>query len=399
MQPAAYAPAGASIVRQPAGTAWNALLLALHALLLVWLLLPAPGRAQDLPDWEYNSVNDFAGLLENSDVERIDKALIALFEETDIEGTVVTIADRARHGGSDGLEPFATRLFNDWGVGDAGRNDGFMLLVSRDDREVRIELGAGYGAQDDRTAGRIIDRVIIPAFRDGQMSSGIANGLQAIVGQIARPHAGLPAASPTATSDPGPVTVTPLPAPAREMPMPAPAVERRDRPGLLDHFFDMVTPFLPVFFVGIFAFVLARGRSRRSKNLFGQYARIRKCPECGSARVTRDIQSVSDTMPGGAATHAHRLTMSCPDCGWQIRQLVPNSVSTGRSDSYYGPGWGSWTGWSSGGGYYSGSGRSSGGDSGFGGGRSSGWGSSRSFGGGGGFGGGRSSGGGSSGKW
>lgn len=168
--------------------------LILTALGLGALGLSAPARAQSLPDWDYTSVNDFAGLLTNDDTMVIDQALIALHDETGVEGTVVTLNERASHGGTSGLENFATRLFNYWGVGDKRRNDGFMLLVLKDDREARIELGAGYPPSFDRVAGQIMDQIMVPAFRNGDYSGGLRAGTLAVIEKIARPQvAGQPA--------------------------------------------------------------------------------------------------------------------------------------------------------------------------------------------------------------
>ncbi|MFV0297058.1 MAG: TPM domain-containing protein [Hyphomicrobiaceae bacterium] len=157
--------------------------------LLLWLVLALPAAAQSLPDWEYTSINDFARLLDNDDTRVIDQALIVLHADTGVEGTVVTIRDRRAHGDETALEPFATRLFNYWGVGDKRRNDGFMVLVLPDNREARIELGAGYPADFDTTAQGIMDDVMLPQFRNGDYSTGLRRGTLAVIEKIARPHA------------------------------------------------------------------------------------------------------------------------------------------------------------------------------------------------------------------
>ena len=143
---------------------------------LILLLGLLPAMAQDLPQWQSTMVNDFAGLLTPEDAAGIDRMLADLRDQTGVEGTVVTLPDRARYGGKDGLEPFATRLFNHWGVGDAQRNNGFMLLVLTADREARIELGRGYQNDADIIAQDITRRTLLPAFRDGRMSQGIRDG-------------------------------------------------------------------------------------------------------------------------------------------------------------------------------------------------------------------------------
>ncbi len=161
--------------------------LRLVAVLALWLALLVPASGQDLPDWQSTTVNDFAGLLIPEDAAAITRTLTELRDQTGIEGTVVTLTDRTRYGGKDGLEPFATRLFNHWGVGHAARNSGFMLLVLTDQREVRIELGRGYENDADLIAQDIIRGTLLPALRDGRMSQGIRQGTEDIIRYIALP--------------------------------------------------------------------------------------------------------------------------------------------------------------------------------------------------------------------
>ena len=56
--------------------------------------------------------------------------------------TIITLESQAPYAPDETLEEFATNLFNNWGIGDAARNDGILVLVLPDDRAMRIELGA-----------------------------------------------------------------------------------------------------------------------------------------------------------------------------------------------------------------------------------------------------------------
>lgn len=242
---------------------------------LIWLLLALPLSAQDLPDWQHTSINDFAGLLSDDDTRVLDRALIALHDQTGIEGTVVTLADRARHGGQDGLEGFATRLFNHWGVGDAARNDGFMVLILRDDREARIELGAGYPSAADAVARDIMDRDLLPALRAGRMSQGIRDGTLAVIDRIARPQA--TGADPVA-ADRGPL--------------------------------DWLVPAVAF---GIFGLVFARIG-------LGILARLRTgrqpCPACGGRGLIEETEPVTATDATGTPIARQSVWRRCPNCGW-----------------------------------------------------------------------------------
>lgn len=145
----------------------------------------APRAAGVLPGYDNVYVNDYAALLEGGAESRIRDDLIALYDATGVEMTVLTIVSRARYGFDGGNEAFATALFNAWGIGDAQRNDGVLILVSSGDRDMRIELGAGYGRARDGDMQRVIDRVFLPAFRDGRFQDGIERGVSATIVEIA----------------------------------------------------------------------------------------------------------------------------------------------------------------------------------------------------------------------
>lgn len=83
------------------------------------------------------------------------------------------------------IETFATLLFDQWGIGHAtlGKqewNTGILLLVSRDDRKARIELGGGWGRREDALCREIMDEHIIFHFKQGQFSQGIVAGVEAL---------------------------------------------------------------------------------------------------------------------------------------------------------------------------------------------------------------------------
>ncbi len=155
------------------------------AALVFALLLPAAALAQSWPVYENTYVNDYANVIEEGAEGRITSALQSLREETGIEATVLTLYTRWGYG-SGSLEDFATGLFNHWGIGNADRNDGILVLVVSEDREMRIELGSGYPKAFNREAQDIIDRVFIPAFKADDFSTGIEDGTAAVISRIAR---------------------------------------------------------------------------------------------------------------------------------------------------------------------------------------------------------------------
>ena len=80
------------------------------------------------------------------------------------------------------IEQYAIRVVEVWKIGRKGVDDGAMLVVAKNDRAVRIEVGYGLeGALPDITAKRIIEEVIVPRFKDGDFFGGISVGLNRIM--------------------------------------------------------------------------------------------------------------------------------------------------------------------------------------------------------------------------
>ena len=83
------------------------------------------------------------------------------------------------------VEDYAERVFNEWGLGQEEQDNGVLVLIARDDREMRIEVG--YGLEDpltDSRAGRIIRGEFVPSFRSGNYDAGALAGVAAILGVI-----------------------------------------------------------------------------------------------------------------------------------------------------------------------------------------------------------------------
>ena len=85
----------------------------------------------------------------------------------------------------------ATGLFNAWGIGDAQRNDGVLILIARYDREMRIEIGRGYGSEWNARMQRVIDTAFLSAFRQDEYQQGIENGVDATILELTGALAGM----------------------------------------------------------------------------------------------------------------------------------------------------------------------------------------------------------------
>ncbi|MBI4431857.1 MAG: TPM domain-containing protein [Candidatus Omnitrophica bacterium] len=141
-------------------------------------MLCVPAFAFSVPDKPAGYVNDYAGLLSNGARSRLEEMLANFERKTSNQIVVATFP--SLEGGS--LEDFSIRLAERWKIGSAKNDNGVILLIFRDDRQVRIEVGYGLeGVLPDVTASRIIRNEIVPAFRAGDMDGGIEKAVLAIM--------------------------------------------------------------------------------------------------------------------------------------------------------------------------------------------------------------------------
>lgn len=126
-------------------------------------------------------VNDFAGVV-GGDAKNGMEGLLSSFERTTgIEVVVVTLPSLDGRA----VEDVAVELYKEWGIGKKGKDNGALFLVAPNERRMRIEVGYGLeGAINDALAGRILDENVVPRFRAGDISGGIAAGTGAIVRTI-----------------------------------------------------------------------------------------------------------------------------------------------------------------------------------------------------------------------
>lgn len=126
-------------------------------------------------------VNDFAGVLSAEAQDRLEADLVSLEAETGVEVVVVTV--ESLQGTTE--DDFAVRLFEEWGIGKAKKNNGVLVLVAPQERRLKVEVGYGLeGTITDGTAGAIRDDYFFPAFREGDYDRGVKTGVEAIAGLI-----------------------------------------------------------------------------------------------------------------------------------------------------------------------------------------------------------------------
>ena len=123
-------------------------------------------------------VNDFAGILSQSEKSALEQVLVSFEKETSNEIAIAAIPSLE----GDTIENYAEKLFVDWKIGKEGKDNGVLILVARDDRMVRFEVGYGLeGALTDAQSAWIIDNEIVPRFRDGKYFEGLSGAVGRIM--------------------------------------------------------------------------------------------------------------------------------------------------------------------------------------------------------------------------
>ena len=150
--------------------------------ILLWMLLfiPALQAAPDFPALT-GRVVDQAGILSAQTRNRLDTMLAQHEQATSNQVVVVTLASLQGYA----IDDFGYQLGRHWGIGQKGRDNGVLLIVAPAEHKVRIEVGYGLeGTLTDALSRNIIDTVITPRFRKGDMAGGIVEGTRAILDAI-----------------------------------------------------------------------------------------------------------------------------------------------------------------------------------------------------------------------
>ena len=124
-------------------------------------------------------VTDMANVLSNETEDRLNQMIFELEEKNGTEIAVVTVPET---GSYPSPKAFTTALFNHWGIGKQGQDNGLLFLTSVGDR--RVEIETGYGIErvlPDARVGRIIDNHVVPYLRNDNFNDGILAGTQALI--------------------------------------------------------------------------------------------------------------------------------------------------------------------------------------------------------------------------
>lgn len=140
--------------------------------------MPVAVAAYTSPGTPSGFVNDFAGTLSAQEKQQLEQKLSDFSRTSGNEISLVTVKNL----GGDTVENYAVTLFHEWGIGKRGKDNGVLILVAIDDRQMRIEVG--YGLEQyltDAQSSWIINNVMKPSFQAGDFYGGIDGAVNEII--------------------------------------------------------------------------------------------------------------------------------------------------------------------------------------------------------------------------
>jgi uncharacterized protein len=153
----------------------NAARTILLALLLGWVF---PALADVAVPPLVGRVVDQTGTLSTNDVSALNQTIRAFEARKGSQFAVLIVPTTD----GEAIEQYSLRVAEAWKIGRKKIDDGVLLVIAKNDRHLRIEVGYGLeGALTDVTSKRIIDEIITPRFRNGDFSGGISAGADRIM--------------------------------------------------------------------------------------------------------------------------------------------------------------------------------------------------------------------------
>ena len=166
---------------------------ALYIMALALLMVNVEVRADQTPFPKLTGrVVDQAGILSESVEGQLSAAFKRYETQTSNQVVVATINDL----GSKTIAQYGYMLGRHWGIGQEGKNNGLILLISKHDRELRIEVGYGLeGLMTDALATSIVHHTIVPFFKRGDFEGGVIAGSNQILEVLSGKKVQLPRVS------------------------------------------------------------------------------------------------------------------------------------------------------------------------------------------------------------
>jgi uncharacterized protein len=146
--------------------------------MLALAAIPVAALAYTSPGSPHGYVSDFAAVLSKGTISDTEAKLHSLEQSTGVQVAVVTVPSL----GGDTVENYAMKLFAEWGIGNKEKDTGLLILVAPNERKTRIEVGYGLeGTITDLQASNIINKAMIPVFKQGDYDTGVTGAVDAVI--------------------------------------------------------------------------------------------------------------------------------------------------------------------------------------------------------------------------
>lgn len=140
------------------------------------VLLCTSIQSKEVPSLK-GRVNDYAAILNKKTIQDLENILKKHEKQTSNQIVILTITSLE----GEILEQYSLKVAQTWKLGQDNHNNGVLLLISKQDRKLRIEVGYGLEATlTDASCKQIIDNIIVPEFKKGDFNSGTTRGILAI---------------------------------------------------------------------------------------------------------------------------------------------------------------------------------------------------------------------------
>lgn len=152
--------------------------------------VPNSAFAYTSPGKPSGFVNDFANVIPADQKASLESVLTDFRKQSGDEIAVVTIPSL----GDETVETYAVKLFEEWGIGQKGKDNGVLLLVAVNDKKIRIEVG--YGLEQyltDAQSASIIKNILTPAFKQGNYGQGISDAAATMIAVLKGDPSAVPA--------------------------------------------------------------------------------------------------------------------------------------------------------------------------------------------------------------
>jgi len=163
------------------GLMFKKLFILTSILLITMVASPLVSFAYSNPGKPTGFVNDFAGVLSAEQKQQLEQKLSGYEKGTTNEISIAIIKSLD----GDTVENFTANLFQDWGIGKKGKDNGVLVLVATEDRQMRIEVG--YGLESDLTDAQsswIINNQMVSAFKNNDFYGGLNAATDKIIAAI-----------------------------------------------------------------------------------------------------------------------------------------------------------------------------------------------------------------------